>query len=52
MVAVAGGVEKVEVVRAVLRSGLLDGLITDEATGCSLIEGESVTAPPNPAPSD
>ncbi|MCY4221218.1 MAG: sugar-binding transcriptional regulator [Thiotrichales bacterium] len=52
MVAVAGGVEKVEAVRAVLRSGLLDGLITDEATGRSLIEGEPVTAPSNSAPSD
>jgi len=52
MIAIAGGVEKVEAMRAVLRSGLLDGLITDEATGRSLIEGESAMAPPNSAPSD
>ena len=51
MVAVAGGVEKVEALRAVLRSGLLQGLITDEATGRSLVEGGPTPAPAHRAPS-
>ena len=51
MVAVAGGVEKVEALRAVLRSGLLKGLITDEATGRSLVEGRPTPAPAYRAPS-
>ena len=48
IVAVAGGVEKVDALRAVLRSGLLKGLITDEATGRSLVAGEPETAAPKP----
>ena len=48
IVAVAGGVEKVEALRAVLRSGLLEGLITDEATGRRLVAGEPETAAPKP----
>lgn len=45
-VAVAGGVEKVEALRAVLCSGLLEGLSTDEATGHRLVAGEPETAAP------
>ena len=52
IVAVAGGAGKVEALRAVLRSGLLKGLITDEATGRSLVEGEPRPAPEAQAPSD
>ena len=51
MVAVAGGDEKIEALRAVLRSGLLKGLITDEATGRSLVEGRPTPAPAHRAPS-
>ena len=39
IVAVAGGVEKVAALGAVLCSGLLKGLVTDEATGRCLVEG-------------
>lgn len=45
IVAVAGGVEKLGALRAVLRSGLLTGLITDEATGRSLVEGRPTLTP-------
>ena len=38
VVAIAGGAMKVEAVRAVLASGLLHGLITDERTARSIIE--------------
>lgn len=48
IVAVAGGMEKVEALRAVLRSGLLEGLITDEATGRSLVAEEPGTTAPKP----
>ena len=50
IVAVAGGEEKVEALRAVLRSGLLKGLVTDEATGRRLVAGEPETAPEPRAP--
>lgn len=52
IVAVAGGAEKIEAVRAVVRSGLLRGLITDEATGRSLVEGEPLEAHGHNAPSE
>ncbi len=51
IVAVAGGAEKVEALRSVLRSGLLRGLITDEATGRSLVEGRPAQPPGHRAPS-
>ncbi len=44
IVAIAGGSIKVEAVRAVLASGLLDGLITDERTARAIVE--------TPVPSD
>ncbi len=37
IVAIAGGAEKVGAVRAVLRSGWLKGLITDEATARAIV---------------
>ncbi len=40
MVAIAGGRNKMKAIRAVLRSGLLTGLITDEATARQLAEEE------------
>ena len=52
IVAVAGGVEKVAALSAVLGSGLLKGLITDEATGRRLVEAEPAPAPGHRAPSD
>jgi len=39
IVALAGGYEKVEPLRAVLLSGLLSGLITDESTARALLAG-------------
>ncbi|SIO02780.1 sugar-binding transcriptional regulator [Paraburkholderia phenazinium] len=39
IVAIAGGLEKVDAIRAVLNSGLLSGLITDEATALALNDG-------------
>ncbi|CAN7700294.1 sugar-binding transcriptional regulator [Caballeronia sp. dw_19] len=39
IVAIAGGAEKIEAIRAVLNSGLLSGLITDEATALALNDG-------------
>jgi DNA-binding transcriptional regulator LsrR (DeoR family) len=39
IVAIAGGIEKVDAIRAVLNSGLLSGLITDEATALALNDG-------------
>lgn len=41
VVAIAGGLGKVEAIRAALSSGLLTGLIIDEATARSLVEGLS-----------
>jgi DNA-binding transcriptional regulator LsrR (DeoR family) len=38
-IAVAGGQEKVSAIRAVLRSGVLDGLVTDENAAAELCEG-------------
>ena len=40
VVAIAGGDEKVRALEAVLRSGLLNGLITDERTALELADGE------------
>lgn len=40
IVAIAGGENKVEAVRAVLASGLLHGLITDENTASALLDSE------------
>ena len=39
MVAIAGGAEKIAAIAAVLTSGRLTGLITDEATARALVEG-------------
>ena len=39
IVAIAGGAEKVAALGAVLRSGHLSGLITDEATARALVGG-------------
>ncbi|SFC40636.1 sugar-binding transcriptional regulator [Tropicimonas isoalkanivorans] len=39
IVALAGGASKVDAIRAVLRSGYLSGLITDEATARALLDG-------------
>ena len=36
--ALAGGTSKVRAIRAILKSGLLYGLITDEVTARSLVE--------------
>lgn len=41
IVAIAGGREKTEAIRAVLASARLKGLITDEATARSLLEGSA-----------
>jgi len=38
IVAVAGGAVKVDAIRAVLASGLLNGLITDEATAGAVLK--------------
>ena len=38
IVAVAGGAAKVEAIRAVLASGLLNGLLTDESTARAIVE--------------
>jgi DNA-binding transcriptional regulator LsrR (DeoR family) len=38
IVAIAGGDDKIEAIRAILRSGLLSGLITDERTAAVLAE--------------
>lgn len=46
IVAIAGGLEKVEAIRAVLNSGLLSGLITDEATALALNDGTVNTEVP------
>src|SRR5262245_25336924 len=45
MVAIAGGRSKTKAIRAVLRSGLLTGLITDEATARQLTGEEAGTEP-------
>ncbi|MDQ0395481.1 sugar-binding transcriptional regulator [Labrys monachus] len=37
IVAAAGGADKVDAIRSILRSGLLKGLITDEATAAALL---------------
>ena len=39
VVAITGGPSKVEATRAALKSGLLTGLIIDEATARSLVDG-------------
>jgi erythritol transport system ATP-binding protein len=39
IVAVAGGATKVGAIRAVLASGLLNGLLTDENTAREIVEG-------------
>jgi erythritol transport system ATP-binding protein len=44
IVAVAGGAVKVDAVRAVLASGLLSGLITDELTARAIVETPRVDA--------
>ncbi len=51
IVAVAGGAIKVAAIRAVLASGLLDGLITDERTARAIMETgrEHKHTPPKPA---
>lgn len=41
VVAVAGGLEKVQAIQAALRSGLLTGLIIDEATARRLVDGQN-----------
>ncbi len=45
VIAIAGGAGKIEAIRAVLKSGLLDGLITDEVTGRRLVESGAATVP-------
>lgn len=45
IVAIAGGPTKVTGMRAVLRSGLVKGLITDEATAVRLVEETGAQAP-------
>lgn len=51
-VAIAGGAAKVEAIRGILASGLLSGLITDEATANTLIADEPAKVrAPLPAPS-
>ena len=47
MVAIAGGRNKMQAIRAVLRSGLLTGLITDESTARQLTGEEPGTEPGN-----
>lgn len=41
MIAAAGGPDKMEAIRSVLKTGLLSGLITDEATAVKLASGEA-----------
>jgi DNA-binding transcriptional regulator LsrR (DeoR family) len=41
IVAAAGGPDKVEALRSILKTGLLSGLITDEATAIKLASGEA-----------
>ena len=48
IVAVAGGVDRVEALRAAPCGGLPEGLITDEATGRRLVAGEPEKAAPKP----
>ena len=45
VVAVAGGEGKVAAIGSVLRSGLLDGLITDERTALALTGGDPIPGP-------
>ena len=45
IVALAGGAKKVRAIRSILASGLLHGLITDEATARRLAEDPPGTAP-------
>ncbi len=40
VVGLAAGTQKAEAIRAVLRGGYLDVLITDEPTGSLLLKGE------------
>lgn len=44
VVAIAGGLAKTEAIKAALRSGLLTGLIIDEATARSLLDGLGAAA--------
>ena len=44
VVAIAGGVSKVDAIRATLKNGLLTGLITDEATARDLVNSDGGTA--------
>jgi erythritol transport system ATP-binding protein len=48
IVAVAGGAVKVDAVRAVLASGLLSGLITDERTAREIVEHAPAHPPSAP----
>jgi erythritol transport system ATP-binding protein len=51
IVAVAGGAVKIDAIRAVLASGLLNGLITDEHTARAIVETERAPgAPAEPEP--
>ena len=43
LVAVAGGTAKPDAIRAVLASGLLDGLLTDETTAAALVGPQAVS---------
>jgi DNA-binding transcriptional regulator LsrR (DeoR family) len=47
IVALAGGSDKIEAIRSILASGLLHGLITDEATATRLASDHPGTAPGN-----
>ena len=47
VVAVAGGEDKTAAIAAVLRSGLVTGLITDEATAARLVEVHVALGPGN-----
>jgi DNA-binding transcriptional regulator LsrR (DeoR family) len=38
VIGIAGGADKVDAIRATLRSGLLSGLITDETTARAILE--------------
>ena len=49
VVAIAGGEAKIGALRAVLASGLLSGLLTDERTAAALVDGTSGAAAPGAA---
>ena len=46
VLAIAGGLEKVAAIRAILRTRLVSALITDERTAVSLVSGRTVGHPP------